>query len=851
MSGKPSEHRKWLKPQLFSASGYFGLIFWISVTIVLVITSLDIAGWISNLTILKSIEADWVPMKLITAVSFVISSLALIIIRLDFYNQTTGKVLSIVFATVLSILSLFTLYIYFYLLSTGHDSQAIHISFFSYFLSPGTRMAFLTAVCFLFTGLSVLFLAIGTGKASGLAHIMIIPVVLISYFAIVTYILGVYDATALGKVPVALNTGIAFLATGIVVMVMRPDTWLMKLYNLNNIGGIISSRLIPPAIILPIIIGWLRIHGERQGLFVSDMGVVLVAITYSICFLAMVLLTAGYVNKSDLKRQASEQIMRESEERFRMLAENVPDLITRFDRNLRLIYANPAFRERTGLSAEDLIGYTAEDYGASETAIGNWEKAARKVLESGKPLRLEHTNYWQNSKRVLDVHLVPEFGSDGEVISLLGISRDITERKQIEDTLRESREQLAAVFNGVSETLMLINLEGMIIAANDTAKNRISDDASGLAGKNIYDIIPVSFHSQRQEQIAEIIRTKKPVKLHDKLKDTLLDLTLYPVIDNQGNVVQLVSFAIDITERKKAEDVLLSQARMLEAVNDAVIGCDLNYRINYWNKGAERIYGWKADEIAGKKAEEVLRSDMSKSARESIYRTLMEGHPSITELVQYTRDNRKLIIEGYTIPLTESGGRITGFVAINHDITERKNAEDSLKISEQRLKSHIENSPLAVIEWGHDFVVTIWSGEAERIFGWARDEVIGLRIDELNMIFEEDIQIVEKTMKRLTGGKELKVVSENRNYTKQREIRNCIWYNSVLLDESGKMSSVMSLVEDVTEIRKVEKLLKRVSKKLWSVLECNPGIDIYVRQKWHFYHGQFYRYGKIADHFRK
>jgi PAS domain S-box-containing protein len=131
--------------------------------------------------------------------------------------------------------------------------------------------------------------------------------------------------------------------------------------------------------------------------------------------------------------------------------------------------------------------------------------------------------------------------------------------------------------------------------------------------------------------------------------------------------------------------------------------------------------------------------------------------------------------------------------------TELKEKEASLRASEQRLRFHLENSPLAVVEWDTDYVVILWSIEAERLFGWTADEVIGKKIDQLGLIYEEDLPIVQKTMERLTSGEERTVVSANRNYTKSRTVVPCKWYNSVLVDESGKMASVMSLVQDLTE----------------------------------------------------
>jgi PAS domain S-box-containing protein len=107
-----------------------------------------------------------------------------------------------------------------------------------------------------------------------------------------------------------------------------------------------------------------------------------------------------------------------------------------------------------------------------------------------------------------------------------------------------------------------------------------------------------------------------------------------------------------------------------------------------------------------------------------------------------------------------------------------------------------------------------------RIFGFEKEEVLGKNINSLNLICEEDIPIVARTMERLLTGKELKVVSENRNYRKNKEIIKCVWYNSVLTDESGKMSSIMSLVEDVSEIRRKENLLREGEAKLRSVLNA-------------------------------
>jgi PAS domain S-box-containing protein len=145
---------------------------------------------------------------------------------------------------------------------------------------------------------------------------------------------------------------------------------------------------------------------------------------------------------------------------------------------------------------------------------------------------------------------------------------------------------------------------------------------------------------------------------------------------------------------------------------------------------------------------------------------------------------------------------------------ERKKAEEALRRSEERLRLHMENSPVAVVEWDTNFTVTRWAGEAENMFGWSTGETVGKPIMDLCLIYEEDIPIVERVMAQMTDGVTHHVVSANRNYTKDGRILYCEWYNSVLLDSEDKMVSVMSLVLDQTERRRAEMELKERTHQL-------------------------------------
>jgi PAS domain S-box-containing protein len=133
---------------------------------------------------------------------------------------------------------------------------------------------------------------------------------------------------------------------------------------------------------------------------------------------------------------------------------------------------------------------------------------------------------------------------------------------------------------------------------------------------------------------------------------------------------------------------------------------------------------------------------------------------------------------------------------------------EALRESEERLHSHTENSPLAVVEWNADLIITRWTGAAEKIFGWSAEEAIGKPITELPGICEEDLPIVQRAIQQLADGASKHVFSSNRNRTRNGQVIHCEWHNSVLHDAGGEIISVMSQVLDITERKQAEAALQ-------------------------------------------
>ena len=159
--------------------------------------------------------------------------------------------------------------------------------------------------------------------------------------------------------------------------------------------------------------------------------------------------------------------------------------------------------------------------------------------------------------------------------------------------------------------------------------------------------------------------------------------------------------------------------------------------------------------------------------------------------------------------------------SLESEVAARQKAQEALRESQEQLRWHVESTPLAVIEWGPDFHIARWSGEAERIFGWRAEEVLGKHWDEFRFIYEEDFERVAQVGAGLRNGTRPRSVCCNRNYRKDGVIIHCEWYNSALLDASGELRSILSLVLDVTERHHAEEARRESQERL--VLALNGG----------------------------
>ena len=159
----------------------------------------------------------------------------------------------------------------------------------------------------------------------------------------------------------------------------------------------------------------------------------------------------------------------------------------------------------------------------------------------------------------------------------------------------------------------------------------------------------------------------------------------------------------------------------------------------------------------------------------------------------------------------DAQGKVAGYFSCALEVNELKRTHDALGRALQELATHIENTPLAVVEWSSDIHVKRWSPQAEAIFGWKVDEVLGKKPSAFALVHPESLDMVRSLTRELVEGRAKRNRMLARNVTKDGRTIWCQWYNSAFFDDGGRIASILSLAEDVTSRVDAEEQLRQAA----------------------------------------
>ncbi len=230
----------------------------------------------------------------------------------------------------------------------------------------------------------------------------------------------------------------------------------------------------------------------------------------------------------------------------------------------------------------------------------------------------------------------------------------------------------------------------------------------------------------RSARTGEVIVDEEFFRLAPDGRRTSFSCNCGPFYDDRGAIAGAVVVARDITEQSRSQQQLASLAPLLEHTDDAIVACDAQRLITAWNRGAERMFGWTAEEVIGQ-SPEFVKLDGGNEQRTELRRQLSELGRWRGEVTMERKDGSSVSTEATAVAIRDAHGELTSYLGIHRDITERKRAEEQLRFQ----ASLLENVHDAVLATDPEFVLTAWHRGAERMFGWTAEEALGRRVYEL------------------------------------------------------------------------------------------------------------------------
>ncbi len=514
---------------------------------------------------------------------------------------------------------------------------------------------------------------------------------------------------------------------------------------------------------------------------------------------------------------------------LRLFVDHSPVAMAMFDRDMRYLDVSPRWIKDYSLSNCDILGKS--HYEIFPEIRDNWKEAHQKSL-NGETVRSEGDRFERSDGSVqwLRWETRPWFKGDGNIGGIIIFTEDITERKNAEERLYCNELYLRSIIDSITEAVFLINLDGLILTANQTIGRTLGMEAANLVGKCIYDYLPPEVSERRKGWAKKVAKTGAPLETSDEHMGRELLHSIYPVFNSQGIVDQVAVYASDVTERVKMEKTIEEGERryrtIVETANEGIWSIDQYFRITFVNEKMAQMMAYSVDEMIGMPLSSMI-FDEDLADHELHMETRRLGDDETYERRLKKKDGSVLWTMLSATALLGEDGNFEGSFAMFTDITDRKKAQDSLTKSEQRLRMALEAAKAGTWEWDIRTNENYWSDELFQLYGLAPNSCIPSYDSWVIAIHPDDRPNAEKAVQEAVS-KLHDINTEWRVNLPDGEERWLMSRGRPVFDGQNQVTSYLGVAIDITDRKRSEIEIRRSNQFLDTMLNNIPVMVAYL-----------------------
>ena len=526
------------------------------------------------------------------------------------------------------------------------------------------------------------------------------------------------------------------------------------------------------------------------------------------------------------ERQQAEGALKESEAKFRSLAEQSPNMIF-INQNGRVVYANKKFEEVTGYSLEEFYSPTFDFFILIAPEFRDVVAQNYSLYREGKETPpLEHLLVTKDGRRVHCI-LVTKVVDYGGSPAVLGMVTDLTERKRSEEALRQSEDKYRNLIKDLPVGITITNPQGQLLLVNKAVvEMRGYDSEEELmrvpASERYYDI-------RDRDHFLSLIE-KGPVRdfeVRHKRKDgsiLWISSSSIPQTTASGEL-QYINVQHDITERKRVEESLLESEHQLRAIFEAsdnpMLLIDTNCKVVRANSAAEHLYGVGAGSLVQHDCRN-LSPGAKCSTDECSLKAVSVTKKSVTQDLTVVKPDGEMVkYLDIVSPVIDENGEVAGIVVVLVDISERKRLEDMLLREKRRAEQYLDAAKVILAVVDSNEIITLINKEACEILGYREEELIGKNwFDTLVPPASREAKRV--TFRRIIAGET--TIEYRKNYLLTKEGKEILgaFNNTTLYDEYGHAAGRLMLGQIFTESRRMAERLRLTMENFLNFAEEIP-----------------------------